>query len=65
MRRWLARLAFSFIVVGLVLGWEIYRGTQQGTLHGTKLGLYIAAVVVLLSAGMAGMKERHRSDGPP
>jgi hypothetical protein len=62
MRRWLSRLAFTFIVVSLVLMWEIHRGTQQGTLHGTKLGLYIAGAVLCFSFGAAGMKERHRKD---
>lgn len=62
MRRWLARLGFSFIVIGLVLIWEIYNGTRDGTLRGTRLGLYYAGVVVCLGAGVAGMKERHRKD---
>ena len=62
MRYWLSRFALSLIVLGLVLGWEVYRGTQSGALRGTKLGLYVAGIVVCLSAGAAGMKERHRRD---
>jgi hypothetical protein len=62
MRYWLSRLALSFIVVGLVLCWEVYKGSQDGTLRGARLGLYVAGIVVCLSGGLAGMKERHRKD---
>jgi hypothetical protein len=62
MRRWLARLGFSLIVIAAVLAWEIHKGTQNGTLSGVKQGLYVAAAILCFSLGAAGMKERHRRD---
>jgi hypothetical protein len=56
MRRWLARLSFSFLILAAVLVWEARKAKDRGespTRH------YIAAAL-LAGAGMAGMRERHR-----
>jgi len=51
----------AFIVIALALAWEVYRGTQNGTMAGLREGLYIAGAVLAAALGAAGMKERHRS----
>ena len=48
------------IVLAAVMAWEVHRGTQAGTLTGTRKGVYVAIIIVSLSAGLAGLKERHR-----
>jgi hypothetical protein len=56
MRKWLARLAFSFIILAAWQFWEGRKARERGrdpTWH------YVSAAV-LLGAGMAGMRERHR-----
>ncbi len=60
MRYWLSRIAFSLFVLGIVLAWTIYKGTQQGTLSGVRQGLYVAAAILCFALSLAGMKERHR-----
>jgi len=56
MRKWLARLAFSFIILAAWQFWEGGKARQRGanpTVH------YVVAAI-LLGAGMAGVRERHR-----
>ena len=55
MRRWLARLAFSFILIGCVLAWEARKAATAG-----RRQLYAAAAVVAFGLGAVGVRERHR-----
>ena len=56
MKRWMGRLAFSFIVLGGVLAWE-------GHKRGGPMTYYIPAVI-FIAFGIAGMRERHRPMNP-
>jgi hypothetical protein len=55
-RKWLGRLAFSFIVLAGVCAWEGRKAREQGR---SVTGYYVAAAL-FAGAGMAGMRERHR-----
>jgi hypothetical protein len=57
MRKWLARLPFSFLVIAIACAWEAYRG-EYSTVQRT---LLIAAAAVGSGAFLAGMAERHRA----
>lgn len=59
MRTWLARLAFSFIVLAAALAWTAYRTSQERPGAWTIVAMYCAAAL-LLGIGLAGMRERHR-----
>jgi hypothetical protein len=67
MRRWLARLSFSFMILAAVLAWEGYR-TQRGDRGAgqeTKTYAFYAAAAVCFGLGLRGVRERHRLlDGP-
>ena len=56
MRRWLGRLAFSFIILAALLVWEARKARERGESAST----YYIGAAVLAGAGMAGMRERHR-----
>jgi hypothetical protein len=56
MRKWLARLAFSFLILAGVLAWEGRVRAQRGE---SPMRWY-AAAAVLGAAGMVGIRERHR-----
>ena len=51
MSKWLARLAFSFLIVAAVLFYEGSKRNSQA---------YYAAAILLLALGAIGMRERHR-----
>ena len=57
MRKWLARLAFSFIILAAWLVWEGRKARERGDANVT---WYYVGAAVLAGAGMAGMRERHR-----
>lgn len=61
MRHYLSRAAFALIVFGLAMGYNVYRQSEDGTLVGVRKGVYMAIAVISLAAGVAGMKERHRT----
>jgi hypothetical protein len=52
MKRWLGRLAFSFMIIGGVLAWE-------GQKRGGPMNYYIPAMIFIV-LGAAGLRERHR-----
>jgi hypothetical protein len=56
MRKWLARLAFSFLVIAAACAWEAARGNHSDAKRWT-LG-----IVAALSCGLAlaGFRERYR-----
>ncbi|MEO6436776.1 MAG: hypothetical protein ABIP55_13590 [Tepidisphaeraceae bacterium] len=56
MRKWLARLSFSFLILAAVLAWEGRRAAQAGR----RSTLHYATAAVLAAAGIAGIRERHR-----
>lgn len=58
MRKWLARLAFSFLILAAVLAWEGQRASEQER----SATPYYAAAIVLLGLGAAGLRERHRGE---
>lgn len=58
MRKWLARLAFSCLILAAVLAWEGHRAAEQGR----SATLHYAGAIVLLGLGAVGLRERHRRD---
>ena len=62
MRRWMARLSFSFVILTLVFAWEGYR-TQRGDRgpdQQAKMYAFYAAAAVCFGLGLRGVRERHR-----
>lgn len=59
MRRWLARLSFSFLVLGFVLAWQGYRLGQREGESSRVTACYVGAAACV-AAGLAGVRERHR-----
>lgn len=66
MRPWLARLSFSFFVVGMVLGWEAYRAIQGqlGPLPAWRIALFMIGGAASFAMGFLGVRERHRPRDP-
>ena len=62
MRRWLARLSYTFIVLTLVFAWEGYRTKRgdRGPGQEPKMYAFFAAAAVCFGLGLRGMRERHR-----
>ena len=59
--RWLARLAFSFLILAGFLVWQGYR--EMTTLANPawwRIGLYFVAAGVSVGLGVRGIRERHR-----
>jgi hypothetical protein len=59
MRRWLARLSFSFLALAFVLAWQGWRHSSAGAEGWRVAALYLGAALCL-AAGLAGVRERHR-----
>jgi hypothetical protein len=62
MRKWLARLSFSLIIVAAVLAWEGYKAQGRTGLPpepSRATWCYVGAAIAL-GAGLAGVRERHR-----
>lgn len=62
MRKWLARLSFSFIVVAAVLAWEGWRIRRGDRGPGREWQAYacIAGAAICFGLGLRGVRERHR-----
>jgi hypothetical protein len=63
MRKWLARLAFSFILVATVLAWEAYQaqtGRRGPDVPPWRIGAYYLAAAALFAAGLWGVRTRHQ-----
>ena len=58
LRRWLSRLAMSFIVLAAAFGWQAYRAEVR---DGRTIA-YAAGAAVCAGLGMAGIRERHRRE---
>ncbi len=61
MRRWLARLSFSFLIVAFVLAWQGYRLSQTEGRSGRVTASYLGAAVCV-GLALAGVRERHRRE---
>ena len=58
MHKWLARLAFSFLILAAVLAWSGREAAKRGD---SATGCY-ATAAALGAAGIIGLRERHRRD---
>jgi peptidoglycan/LPS O-acetylase OafA/YrhL len=63
MRKWLARLSFSFLIIAVFLGYQGYMGLQgRLDISPTLAGVYLVAAAMAMSLFFAGVRERHRRD---
>lgn len=62
LRPWLGRLANSFLIIGLFLGWEAYQVSQgrMGSVDPLRMLLYGFGAMCSIVIGVIGMRERHR-----
>lgn len=62
MRYWLARLPFTFLILGAWLGYEGYQTAQgrYGPVNPVRVGAYFLGAGVLIALGMVALRERHR-----
>ena len=62
MRKWLARLGFSFLILAAVLAWEGYQAQtgRRGAVSPWRVWGCYAGAVVLFGAGLRGVRQRHR-----
>lgn len=64
LRPWLARFAFSFIIIAIVLLWEGYKalgGNGRPQQAGRAIACFVGAGA-FMALGAAGNRERHRHD---
>jgi hypothetical protein len=61
-QKWLARLAFSFLIVGAALAWEGYRSLNgRGvSTNPTRAALMLSGAAMCAILGGAGIRARHR-----
>jgi hypothetical protein len=59
MRYWFSRLGFSFIIIACVLAYTGFQASREGV-HGWGVYLDYAGAALMLGAGLAGLRERHR-----
>ena len=59
MRKWLARLSYSFIIVAAVLLWQASKlpAAERG-----RQTLYYAGALICIVLGAMGVRARHRAD---
>ena len=63
MNRWLARLAFSFLVLAALLAWTGYKElTTRTAPNKVRVGLYFVGAGMSLGLAARGFRERHRAD---
>jgi hypothetical protein len=62
-QKWLARLAFSFFIVGAALAWEGYRALNGRGVptDRTRAALMLSGAAMCAVLGGAGIRARHRS----
>ena len=58
MHKWLARLAFSFLILAAAIAWTGRQAARRGD---SATGFYVVAAI-LGAAGIIGLRERHRPD---
>ena len=59
MKRLLASLSFSFLLLGGVLVWLGYKELTRGGI-GWRVGMYFVVGGMCFALGLRGVKERHR-----
>jgi hypothetical protein len=63
MARWLARLAFSFLILALLLIYQAYREmTTMAAPNRWRIALYFVAAGISFGLSARGVRERHRRD---
>jgi len=61
MQKWLARLAFSFLVLCLLLLWQSYKLSQPGNSAGWwQVAMCLLGAAVSGALAVAGLRARHR-----
>ena len=61
MNRWLARLAFSFLVLAALLAWTGYKElTTRFSPSKPRVALYFVGAGMSLGLAARGFRERHR-----
>ncbi|HEY7120455.1 MAG TPA: hypothetical protein VH475_27980 [Tepidisphaeraceae bacterium] len=61
MNRWLARLAFSFLILAGLLLWQGYRELTMFAHPSTgRIALYFIAAGISIGLAFRGIRERHR-----
>jgi hypothetical protein len=62
MRRWLARLPFTFLILAGWLGYEGYRAStgRYGPVSSSRVAIYFLAAFLALSLSMMAFRERYR-----
>jgi Flp pilus assembly protein protease CpaA len=63
MNQWLARLAFSFLVLAALLAWTGYQELTTRTVpNKVRVGLYFVGAGMSLGVAVRGFRERHRGE---
>jgi hypothetical protein len=63
MTRWLARLAFSFLVLAALLAWTGYKELTTRTHPSTaRVALYFVGAGMSVGLAVRGFRERHRRE---
>ena len=61
MNQWLARLAFSFLVLAALLAWTGYKElTTRASADKVRVSLYFVGAGMSLGVAARGFRERHR-----
>jgi hypothetical protein len=62
MAKWIARFAFSFILLAVVFAWEGYHTQRgdRGPAEPWKVYAFYAAAALCFGLGLRGIRERHR-----
>jgi hypothetical protein len=59
-RPWLGRLAFSFVIIAVVLAWEGYKALQNPALPGRTIRVVLCFIGAGACAALAGAGMRYR-----
>jgi hypothetical protein len=63
MARWMARLAYSFFILAVLLAWEGYKELTRSSHPQTwRIALYFLAAGISVGLSFRGVQERHRGD---
>jgi hypothetical protein len=63
MGRWLARLAYSFLILAGLLFWEGYKQlTRTASPQTWRIALYFVAAGISVGLAVRGIQERHRGN---
>jgi len=63
MGRWLARLAYSFLILGGLLFWQGYKElSRTSSPEMWRIVLYFVAAGMSVGIGVRGIQERHKGN---